>query len=158
MLHGDAAGGMLSAGGAPCQPARGGEEAAATRMGWLCLHSLSPSLTTCWTCKKSLFPWKRVLSACAAVSQESLPSSNPHGEENKLQTCCPRDGSLIAAASLIYIPLEREKGEENAFRSSQRSLSAKCPPPQTPSVHFLTNISISSFMREGKSRKMAGHF
>lgn len=86
-----------------------GRAAAAIQQGRLNLHNLSPSLTTCWTCKRSLFPWKLVLSACAAVSQESLPSSNPRGEENKLQRCCPRAGSLIAAAFLIHIPLKKKK-------------------------------------------------
>lgn len=72
------------AGNAPCLPEKeGGKEGSSSRAmeeGRLCLHNLSPSLATCWTCKRSLFPWKRALSACAAASWASLPSSNPHGE------------------------------------------------------------------------------
>lgn len=109
-----------------------GRAAAAMQQGRLSLHNLSPSLTTCWTCKRSPFPWKQVLSACAAVSQESLPSSNPRGEENKLQRCCPRAGSPIAAALLIHIPLKKGKGKrktsflllaEDISRDSLRALS-----------------------------------
>lgn len=94
-----------------CLGRREGRKAAAAAMeeGRLCLHNLSPSLTTCWTCKGCLFPWKRALPACAAASWGSLPSSNPHGEENKLQRSCPGAGSLIAAASLICIPLRKGK-------------------------------------------------
>lgn len=92
-----------------------GRAAAAIQQGRLNLHNLSPSLTTCWTCKRSLFPWKLVLSACAAVNQESLPSSNPRGEENKLQRCCPRAGSLIAAAFVIHIPLKKRKRKKKSL-------------------------------------------
>lgn len=44
----------------------GRKAAAGMEEGRLCLHNLSPSLTTCWTCKRSLFPWKRALPTCAA--------------------------------------------------------------------------------------------
>lgn len=59
-----------------------------------------------------------------------LPSSNPHGEENNLQRSCPGAGSLIAAASLICIPLRKgkRKGKSPSCPSQRRSLLAPCKP------------------------------
>lgn len=106
----------------------GRKAAAAMEEDRLCLHNLSPSLTTCWTCKRSLFPWKRALSACAAASWASLPSSNPHGEENKLQRSCSGAGSLIAAASLICIPVRKGKRTQKSPSCplQRRSLLVPC--------------------------------
>lgn len=98
------------------------------REGRLCLHN--PSLATCWTCKKSQFPWKQALPACAAASWASLPSSNPHGEQNKLQRSRPEAGSLIAAASLICIPLRKGKRTRKSPSCPlhRRSLLVPCKP------------------------------
>lgn len=73
-----------------------------------------------------------------------MPSSNPHGEKNKLQRCCPRDRSLIAAASLIYISLRKGKRQSASCPLQRRSLLIPYEPCQHLRAEEITSVTDTS--------------
>lgn len=72
-----------------------------------------------------------------------MPSSNPHGEGNKLQRSCPGAGSLIAAASLICMPLRKGKGTRKSPSCplQRRSLLVPCKPCHCLRAEEITSIT-----------------